>query len=481
VNEVCDYAALVRETVEREVKLTAGEGFTLPELGGEARPTRVFISTYHDTTGLALARHGITFRHRVEDGAGLWQLKLPRAGDVRLELERPGPPAVPPPELLGLLAALLRADQLVPVARLRTRREVVRAGGAEVVDDSVAVLDHQRVTRRFREIEVELLDGDEQTLRRLEKALRRAGANGGVFTPKLYRALDLAYPREPVHVSKDAMPAEALGLRLREQVTVLVSHDPGTRLGSDPEDLHQLRVATRRLRAFLRGARPLLAPGPTEDLRSELAWFGGALGPARDLDVLIEHFSGELADLGGEVPEAAGLIAALGERRAEARAILLEALSSERYFVLLDHVTGFADDPPRNASDETLAGIWWTEAKKLRRAVEDLGDDPSDEALHAVRIRVKRARYAAELAAHELGKRGAQYVARAKAAQDVLGAHQDAFVAEAEVRDWSSGRPELEAAADRLVDLERARRVEARAAWPAAWERLAKAARRARP
>src|SRR2546421_1542113 len=88
VNRVRVYSGVVKETIEREVKLAAGEGFTLPELGGEIRPTRVFVSTYHDTSQLALARHGITFRHRIEDGAGVWQLKLPRAGDVRVELER---------------------------------------------------------------------------------------------------------------------------------------------------------------------------------------------------------------------------------------------------------------------------------------------------------------------------------------------------------------------------------------------------------
>lgn len=478
--QVHNYAEVVKETIEREIKLAAGEGFTLPELGGEARPTRVFISTYHDTADLALARHGITFRHRIEDGAGVWQLKLPRAGDVRVELEHPGPPAVPPPEFLALLAALLRAERLVPVARLRTRREVVRAGGAEVVDDSVAVLDHQRVTRRFREIEVELLDGDERTLRRLEKALRRAGADGEVFRPKLYQALDLTYPHEPGDVPPGASPAEALALRLRQQVAELTSHDPGTRLGSDPEDLHQLRVATRRLRAFLRAARPLLDAMPTQELRSELGWLGAALGPGRDLDVLLDHFSGELVTLGSEVDKGSDLIAALRERRSEARAVLLETLSSERYFALLDRVARFADDPPRLSSDETLSAIWWAEAKRLRRAVEELGDGPSDEALHAVRIRVKRARYAAELAGHELGKRGEQYVARAKAAQDVLGAHQDAFVAEEEIRAWSSNRPDVAGVASRLVEIERARRVEARAAWPAVWERLSRAARSAR-
>ena len=76
----------MKETLEREIKLTPGDGFVLPELGGERLPTRVFISTYHDTQDLRLARHGVTLRHRVEDGAGLWQLKLPR-GAARLELE----------------------------------------------------------------------------------------------------------------------------------------------------------------------------------------------------------------------------------------------------------------------------------------------------------------------------------------------------------------------------------------------------------
>ena len=168
----------------------------LPELGGERLPTRVFVSTYHDTRDLRLARHGVTFRHRVEDGTGLWQLKLPR-GAARIELELPGPPAHPPAEMLALVPAYLRGAELVPVARLRTRREGVRAQGAEIVDDNVSVIEGQRVARRFRELEVELLEGDERTLRRLEKELRRAGAEAADSQrPKLYRALDLAEPVE---------------------------------------------------------------------------------------------------------------------------------------------------------------------------------------------------------------------------------------------------------------------------------------------
>src|SRR5687767_4139985 len=141
----------MKETLERELKLEPGEGFVLPELGGEPLPSRMFVSTYHDTPDLVLARHGITFRRRVEDGAGVWQLKLPH-GAARVELEQAGPPARPPLEMLALLVAYLRGRGVEPVARLRTRREGVRARGAEIVDDAVSVLVGQRVTRRFREL-----------------------------------------------------------------------------------------------------------------------------------------------------------------------------------------------------------------------------------------------------------------------------------------------------------------------------------------
>ena len=477
MNRRAGYAAAVRETVEREVKLAPGDGFTMPELGGESLPTRAFVSTYHDTPGFRLARHGITFRHRIEDGAGLWQLKIPR-GDARLEIERGGPPAVPPPELLALLPALLRDARLGPVARLRTRRQVTRVPGAEIADDSVAILDGQHVVRRFHEIEVELLDGgDEKTLRRLEKALRKAGADGGPFRAKLYRALELEPPAPPV-VAKGASPGTALQLRLQGQVAALLEHDPGTRLGSDPEDLHQLRVATRRLRAFLRAARPLLRPEPADGLRGELGWLGAALGPARDLDVLIEHFQAESEAVGGG---AADLVAVLEARRVDARTTLLDALGSGRYLRLLDSLDAFVGAPPLvDGASVSLASIWWKETKKLRRAVTALGDEPSDDELHAVRILTKRARYAAELAGHELGRTGAAFVDRAKTAQDVLGAHQDATVGIAQVESWARDRPDVAGVAAQIIQHEQARKREARAAWPATWAKLERAATRAR-
>ena len=267
----------IRETVERELKLRAGEEFHLPELGGEAIEPRTFVSTYHDTADHRLGRRGVTLRHRVENGKGLWQLKLPH-DRARLELEQPGPPKTAPAELVELLAGLLRGAALAPIARLRTRREGVRADGAEIVHDTVAVLDNQKVTRSFEELEVELLDGDEKTLRRIEKALRRAGAGDGEDRPKVFQALGLHFQAEPVEEPDDESPASALRARLREQAERVLAHDPGTRLGTDPEELHQMRVATRRLRAFLRAGHELLEPEWADAMRAELRWLGGALG-----------------------------------------------------------------------------------------------------------------------------------------------------------------------------------------------------------
>jgi CHAD domain-containing protein len=466
----------VRETLEREVKLVPPPDFVLPELGGLRLPTRTFVSTYHDTPQLVLARHGITFRHRIEDGAGLWQLKIPH-GAARIELETGGPPARPPEELMRLLPAFLRGREIVPIARLRTRRESVRTAGVEVVDDAVAVLEGQHVRRRFRELEMELLDGDEDALRRIEKELRLAGAEPRELRPKVFEALDYSGALEPVAASKDATPAEELAAALSEQMRRLLRHDPGTRLGSDPEDLHQMRVATRRLRAFLRAGRPLLEEAWAESLRAELGWLGGELGPTRDLDVMLERLRDEAVALADDGDAAAPLLAEVEAERETAHAAALEALSGDRYLALLERLDGVGE-PPLSGDDVPLAHIWRSELKRTAKAFARLGDDAPDDELHAARIRVKRVRYAAELAEPELGRRGRAFVDEAKRLQDVLGEHQDAVVAEERVRAWAEATPGGRFAAGRLVERARGRKETARHAWPEGWDRLRRAAKK---
>lgn len=466
----------MRRTLEREVKLGADSAFELPELGGEQLEPRVFVSTYYDTPSHRLAPHGVTLRHRVENGKGLWQLKLPR-GAARLELELAGGPVEVPVEMRRLLAAYLRGAEPVPVARLRTRRRGVRVDGAEVVHDSVDVLENRRVERSFDELEVELLEGDENVLRRLERALRRAGAEETDSRPKLFQALDLEYRPDDEPAPRDASPAEVVRAQLRIQLARMLAHDPGARTGDDPEDVHQMRVATRRLRAFLRSARGLVDEQWAGDVRASARTVAGALGSVRDLDVLLDRIRADIAELGpAERRDGRPLLRALQRERTAARRRLLAVLRSDGYFRLLDTLEAGPPQHEAAEDDPTLPGLWRREFRKLEKAMKPLGEDSPAEELHAARLQVKRARYAAELGGAALGDDGAAFVRRAKALQDVLGEHQDATLAEERLRELASAAPaEAAFVAGRLVEREQARRCAARAAWPEAWKRLRKA------
>ena len=228
-----------------------------------------------------------------------------------------------------------------------------------------------------------------------------------------------------------------------------------------------MRVATRRLRAFLRAGHDLLDPEWSEPLREELGWLGGALGPVRDLDVLLGRLSGEVQSLGEDAPAGRKLLSRLARAHGTARRRLLAALDSDRYFSLLEALEG----PVATVADEpSLEEIHAAEHRLLRKAVRALGQDAPDDDLHAVRIKVKRARYAAELV-------GAQaYVKAAKSLQDVLGEHQDAVVAEERLRALAAKLPDAAVAAGRLLERERARALKSRDEWEAAWKRLAKTA-----
>jgi CHAD domain-containing protein len=471
--------------LEHELKLR-GNPAVLDRLDGEPLEERRFTSTYYDTGDYRLARSGITLRRRVEQGKSLWQLKIPRAS-ARLELELPGGPAGPPQRMRDLLMAFLRGRELAPVAKLRTLRRGLRLaadGGssADVVMDEVAILDGRKVTGGFSELEVEVVNGDEQTLEEVEQALRRAGARRGDPRPKVLRALGLDPAAAQPGVRRSASAVEHLQARLERLYEALLAHDPGTRLGDDPEDLHDFRVATRRLRALLRAARPMLVQDWSEPLRAELGWLGSAAGAARDLDVLIEYLEEEQQRL--EPDERRALdraLEALRAERDEARAALLEALTSARYLELLDAVERAALAPHVVSLDVSLHDIAAREFRRLRRAARRLEPEASDEELHRVRIKGKRARYAAELAEDTVGKPAARFVGRAKRLQDLIGEHQDAVVAEERLRALRRSARGASTAfvLGRLVERQRRRREHARARLLRTWKKVERSGRKA--
>jgi CHAD domain-containing protein len=489
--------------VEREVKLAAWGGFSMPDLFGVVegvgtRPLaeRRLDAIYYDTRDLRLARAGVSLRHRTGDDPP-WTVKLPEGerGPVmnRKEIPFAGPIGTLPPQATALVRAYTRTAPLVPVARLKTRRTGVELvvddqKVAEVVDDEVSVYHGRRLASRFREVEVEIEpEAPPGLLAAVIGRLRAAGAGDADGTAKVARALgpraQVAADHAPVVLGPRATVGEAIQAALTAGLNRMVAHDPGVRLGDDPEDVHQARVGTRRLRSDLRTFRPLLDPEWVAGLREEAGWFAGLLGAVRDAEVLMERLEGQAASLAKE--DAAGvasLVRRLADDREAARAHLLEAMSSARYGELLDRLMAAAAAPvaapdadlsqPAEAALPGLVGRPW---RRLRQAVRALPETPADAELHAVRILAKHTRYAAEAAVPVIGKRAGAFAQAVAGVQTVLGDHQDACVTE----DWlrsavgSVADPVEAMLVGQLIGLQRAEAHDRRAAWPKAWKRVA--------
>jgi CHAD domain-containing protein len=202
------------------------------------------------------------------------------------------------------------------------------------------------------------------------------------------------------------------------------------------------------------------------NLAVEMKWLAGMLGPVRNLNVLLERLRADAAVLGEEREAAEALVASFENERRERREELLTALRSPRYTALLRTSADAIAALTAQGSDGKLVPLAAAQLKKLRKAASKLDEEPPDEQLQTVRMRPKRARYAAELVG---SKKAERYLDALKELQDVVGEHPDAVVAAPRLRDAAA--PETAIAAGRLIEREHTRRGKSRAAFPAALER----------
>jgi CHAD domain-containing protein len=298
------------------------------------------------------------------------------------------------------------------------------------------------------------------------------------------RAGKLVKLGDPVTCRPSDPTAHQLRAALDTRLRALLAHDPGTRVGEDPEELHQMRVAVRRIRAMLKAARPLLDRTWADDLRAELGWLGRALGPVRDADVLIERLRGRAATFDNTGREAVEtLIEALVADRRLARTQMLAVLGSRRYTALLRRLASAVGRPLPTPSGRDgappLVKLVHAEYRRLSKAVRAAGEDPPDEVLHALRIQGKRLRYTGELVVASsrkpIRKPVRKLVASTVALQDVLGEHQDACVAQHLVMRLLDGLGDVvdlnvAFAGGRLMEREELSRVASRLSWLAAWQ-----------
>ena len=267
---------------------------------------------------------------------------------------------------------------------------------------------------------------------------------------------------------------------LRAQADAIRAREAGARRARNPEDVHQMRVAVRRLRAILRASRSLFAEDWVEPLRRELEWLGAALGRVRDLDVLWAYLRSQLRARppGGAVARRR-LLRRLASDRGRAAGALRTALDGRRYARLLTQLDAALVSAPVQADGPPLAEVAAAEFEKLRKAVKKLPKHPSAPDLHAIRIKVKHARYAAELAQPVVGRRAERFIEQAKALQDILGEHQDAVVAEAYVRRAGGKSRGTRLLTKWLSARQEERREDARADFTERWPRLERRGRRA--
>ncbi len=426
----------IRQINEKDITFQILSRFQIPENIGVLISPRVFTSTYYDSEQHRLGRLGLTLRKRVECGHGVWQLTIP-SGEHRIELEMPSGSRRIPHQFLDLLLAFFRNQYPIQLGKLRTWRtgRLLQEDGkfvAEITLDSVAFLRENKIASRFQEMKLELKEGKGGQLVAIQKTLKKAGAKRQPLQqPKIFQALQLPYPLADLQVEPTSPPAEYIRARLQTQIYQILFHDPGTRLGRDSEALHQMRVATRRIRALFRTIRTFLEPEWTKKVTQEVGWIGALLGEVRDWDVLLESFQKECFHLHSQEERGFRLIVnTFQDERSLARSRLMEGLRSDRYLDLLNTLEDSVTRLPFQSDQPHMADLARKAFAKLEKYVESTqGRFPKQE-LHHTRILVKRARYTIELAEPFLVKRATRFLRQAKTLQGELGEHQDALVAE---------------------------------------------------
>jgi CHAD domain-containing protein len=444
---------------ETELKFSVAADWRLPDLRTADLPTMspvrrsVLTATYYDTHDFRLARAAITLRRRTGGTDAGWHLKLPTdrehpqtRDEVRLPL-RAASGERPPRELTDLVMAVVRDAPVTARAMVRTRRGRVllcTADGREVIeiaDDRVMFEGGPLDGFAYREVEIEALTPD-APLGRVADHLSLTGATAGGGS-KGIRAIvgdvELApLVPEPPRTQPDAPAHVAVSHLLCLQVAALVLQDQRIRRNL-PDSVHQFRVAARRLRSGLQAFAPLIDQEWAKLVRAELGWIAGAMGAARDREVLEARLVAGLRALSPSIDRAAGLVVVqdtLDADRQAAAALGRDALMSPRYRTLLDTLMAAAADPPttrraKRPAAQVLPQLvnarWTTLDKAACRLAGEL--DGHDDHWHETRIDAKKARYTVEAVTPVFGAPAKAFAQQLARVTDLLGRHQDCAIA----------------------------------------------------
>ncbi len=455
---------------------------TLTEIGPfalEDAGLRQDDDVYLDTLEYAILRAGYVCRLRRRDDT--WQATIKglhnQRGDgdsglhqrTEVEVMLPGPaephdwPAGPARDLALTLAG---DDPLVEVVHLRQRRHIRAAwlAGHPVAEVSMDETELDGAEQSLWMLELELVPtGTETELQQLSEALRTPfpmlqpenrsklelalGHNGLVVaklldpTPEPAAAPETGkLPKSPGVRGDDRM-SEAGRKVLRFHFRRMLRCEKGTRTGEDIEQLHDMRVATRRMRAAMRIFEASYDEDTVKPIVRGLRRTGRALGQVRDLDVLLNKLRNYTKKLpADERAGLEGLYAAWEVQREAARRAMLAHLDSKRYSEFKKTFDVFVETPDlgalafkRNVPVRILAShvvpsaVWQT--YEAIRSYEWVMERAPMAVLHQLRIEVKGLRYLLEFFREALGPEAELAIATLTTVQDTLGDLHDADVA----------------------------------------------------
>ena len=444
--------------------------------------TRNLYSIYYDTPEFALRDQGAALRLR-RTGRH-WIQTLKSGGRVegglhqREELETPLPAQILNyPVLASSGAAPVLADPELPLKLRpvfvtefkRTSRELEPMPGSRLelcLDRGLVSAGEAQLPISEIELElksgspVQLLDFALQLLEHIPLRLEAASkaergyalASGAVAAPVKATAPLLLVPMSV---------AEAFRTVVFACIGHLQANERGLLGTDDAEYLHQARVALRRLRSALSVFNRAFPRALFEDQLVELRWLGGLLGPARDWDVFATETLPGVAAAFHDDDGLRGFTTRTAELRAAANRAAQEAVSSNRYTTLLVRLIGvFLREPWSQAVDEAAAvrarplieftgAVLGRRHKKIVKTGRHLAQlDPAG--LHALRIDIKKLRYAAEFFSALYDRRQMRdYLSALAALQELLGGLNDAATVERlmkPLREGNGGPSQLEAA-----------------------------------
>jgi inorganic triphosphatase YgiF len=456
-------------STEVELKLAA-RAVDVPELKralagmtpGSVTSQERLISTYYDTQDSALQRQGLTLRVRERGGRFVQTVKagdLPEAGmlsrgewEDALAENRPDPNA---PQSGAHLPESVASDlhPLFITDVRRTTAEIEPIPGTQVeaaIDEGEIRVVGGGAVEPISEVELEIKNGDaaalyDLALRLLEVApIRIETHSKSERGYRLVEGAETAPPAlhaEPLTLDHDMTVEAALQRIGRSCLAQLLRNEPAV-LSAEPEGIHQMRIAVRRIRSALSALNRMLPVADLDWIAGELGWLGGTLGPARNLDV----FATELlqpARVG--LPDEPGwddLVATLDRLRRAARDGIREEILSTRYTATMlrllrwfeacgrrDHLASEATAQLGSPIGEVAPTLLDRRRRRVRqRSRRFSGLSPRQR--HKLRIAAKKLRYTIELFGSLFDKDELQrYVKRLKRLQDDLGYANDIRVA----------------------------------------------------